>query len=265
MEILNIFERKLRIKNYSERTIKTYLFYSKQFLINTSTKDAYQLSIKSLDLYLQNYKYTSISQQNQIINALKLFYRYILNKSDIHLSKIERPRKQKHLPKVIVKEILIKRISSIKNLKHKAILQLTYSVGLRVSEVINLKLEDIDSSRMIIHIKNSKGNKDRIVPLSTATLNTLMGYYQEHHPKEYILNGQFKLQYSIHSCQNIFKKYIDKNLKFHTLRHSFATSLVENGTNLRVIQNILGHSSSKTTEIYTHISNNMLKNVELPI
>lgn len=265
MEILNIFERKLRIKNYSERTIKTYLFYSKQFLINTSTKDAYQLSIKSLDLYLQNYKYTSISQQNQIINALKLFYRYILNKSDIHLSKIERPRKQKHLPKVIAKEILIKRISSIKNLKHKAILQLTYSVGLRVSEVINLKLEDIDSSRMIIHIKNSKGNKDRIVPLSTATLNTLRGYYKEHHPKEYLFNGQFKLQYSIHSCQNIFKKYIDKNLKFHTLRHSFATSLVENGTNLRVIQNILGHSSSKTTEIYTHISNNMLKNVELPI
>ena len=114
MEILNIFERKLRIKNYSERTITTYLFYSKQFLINTGTKDAYQLSIKSLDLYLQNYKYTSISQQNQIINALKLFYKYVLNKSDIHLSKIERPRKQKYLPKVNISLSLANKYLSYK-------------------------------------------------------------------------------------------------------------------------------------------------------
>lgn len=267
MEILNIFERKLRIKNYSERTIKTYCFYSKQFILNLEVKDPYQLTTKQLMLYLENYKYTSISQQNQVINSLKLFYKYILNRSELHLLKIERPRKERKLPKVISKDILLSKINLITNLKHKAILQIAYSVGLRVSEIINLKIIDIDSNvdRMTITIVQSKGKKDRVLPLSPNVLTTLREYYKQYHPKEYLFNGQFKLQYSTHSCQSIFKKYIDRNMKFHTLRHSFATSLVENGTNLAIIQKLLGHSSSKTTEIYTHVSNKLLLQVELPI
>ena len=194
-----------------------------------------------------------------------MFYKYILNRSELHLSKIERPIKERKLPKVISKDVLIKKINCISNLKHKAILQLTYSVGLRVSEVVNLKILDIDSNRMIINIVQSKGNKDRVVPLSINVLETLREYYKQYHPKEYLFNGQFKLQYSSHSCQSIFKKYINKDMKFHTLRHSFATSLVENGTNLAIIQKLLGHSSSKTTEIYTHVSNKLLLEVNLPI
>lgn len=265
MEVLNVFEKRLRLRNYSERTIKTYSFYSRQFLINLNVKDAYQLTTKELVLYLEAYKYTSISQQNQVINTLKLFYKHILNRSEIHLSKIERPRKEKHLPRVIDRDFLVLKINAIKNIKHKAILQLTYSVGLRVSEVVNMKLADIDSKRMIIHIKNAKGKKDRIVPLSPVVLETLRAYFKEYRPKEYLFNGQFCLQYSIHSCQLIFKKYIDQKSKFHTLRHSSATTLLENGTDMRIIQKILGHSSVKTTEIYTHVSTQLLSRVALAI
>lgn len=265
MEVLNIFEKRLRIKNYSERTIKTYCFYSKQFILNLKAKDAYQLTTKQLVDYLYSYKYTSVSQQNQVINALKLFYKHILNRSEIHLRKIERPRKEKHLPQIIDRDFIVSKINAIKNIKHKAILQLTYSAALRVSEIVNLKIEDIDSKRMIIHIKNAKGRKDRIVPLSPIVLETLRNYYKEYHPKVYLFNGQFDLKYSIHSCQLIFKKYIDGKSHFHILRHSSATALLEKGTDLRIIQNILGHSSVKTTEIYTHVSTQLLSKIALAI
>jgi site-specific recombinase XerD len=145
------------------------------------------------------------------------------------------------------------------------ILTLTYSVGLRVSEVVNLKIEDIDSKRMLIHIKNAKGKKDRIVPLSQKVLELLREYWKEYKPSIYLFNGQQSSQYSIGSCQKIYKKYIDQNSSIHTLRHSSFTNLLENGTDLRIIQKIAGHSSSKTTEIYTHISNNILGKVKLPI
>jgi site-specific recombinase XerD len=157
------------------------------------------------------------------------------------------------------------KLSKIENLKHKTILTLTYSVGLRVSEIINLKIEDIDSKRMIIHIKNAKGKKDRIVPLSENVQNLIKIYSEKYTPKEYLFNGQSTNKYSIQSCQNIYKKYIDENSSIHTLRHSAFTNLLENGTDLRIIQKIAGHSSTKTTEIYTHVSNQLLNKVNLPI
>ena len=142
---------------------------------------------------------------------------------------------------------------------------MTYSVGLRVSEVVNLKIQDIDSKRMLIHIKNAKGRKDRIVPLSQNVLDLLREYYKKYKPKEYLFNGQTTIQYSVGSCQKIYKKYIDINSSIHTLRHSSFTNLLESGTDLRIIQKIAGHSSSKTTEIYTHVSNKLLSKVNLPI
>ena len=118
---------------------------------------------------------------------------------------------------------------------------------------------------MIIHIKNAKGRKDRIVPLSQYVLELLRKYFKEYLPKEYLFNGQNSTQYSIGSCQRIYKKYIDKGSSIHTLRHSSFTNLLESGTDLRIIQKIAGHSSSKTTEIYTHVSNQLLSKVNLPI
>ena len=162
-------------------------------------------------------------------------------------------------------EYIKSQLSKIVNLKHRVILTLTYSVGLRVSEVVNLKIVDIDSKRMLIHIENAKGRKDRIVPLSRTVLELLREYFKEYRPKVYLFNGQNGLQYSIGSCQKIYKKYIDSDSSIHTLRHSSFTNLLESGTDLRIIQKIAGHSSTKTTEIYTHVSNQLLNKVNLPI
>ena len=265
MKILKIFEEKLRYKNYSEKSIKLYSSYLKFFLECEGIKDPYQVRTQQIIIFLENHHYSSCSQQNQYIGALKLFAKYILNKKDIHLTKIERPKSEKKLPRVIDGEFIKEQLSKIENLKHKTILTLTYSVGLRVSEIVNLKIEDIDSNRMLIHIKNAKGRKDRIVPLSQNVLNLLRDYFKQYRPSEYLFNGQTTNKYSIGSCQKIYKKYIDPNTSIHTLRHSSLTGLLENGTNLRVIQKIAGHSSSKTTEIYTHVSNKILGEVNLVI
>lgn len=261
---LEKFSNILRVKNYSERTINSYISYC-NFYINFNKKETYSLNEKDLTEYVNNYKYSSISQQNQIISSLKLFYKYILNKKNIHLDKIERPRKEKKLPKVIDSELILKNLDEITNLKHKSILSLTFSVGLRVSEIINLKIEHIDSKRMLILIENGKGKKDRFVPLSETILNLLRIYYKEYKPKTYLFNGQNSIQYSVKSCQNIYKKYIDNKTSIHNLRHSCFTNLLEVGTNLRIIQTLAGHSNVKTTEIYTHVSKKLLNNIKLPI
>jgi integrase/recombinase XerD len=265
MKILKIFEEKLRYKNYSEKTINLYVSYLSFFLIQEDVKDAYGVTTQKIVNFLENKSYSSTSQQNQYIGCLKLFAKYVLNKKDIHLSKIERPKSEKKLPQVIDHNHIINQLSKIENIKHKAILTITYSVGLRVSEVVNLKIEDIDSKRMLIHIKNAKGKKDRIVPLSQTVLVLLREYWKEYKPKIYLFNGQSSDQYSIQSCQKIYKKYIDEVSSIHTLRHSSFTNLLENGTDIRIIQKLAGHSSSKTTEIYTHVSNELLNKVNLPI
>jgi site-specific recombinase XerD len=136
---------------------------------------------------------------------------------------------------------------------------------LRVSEICNLKISDIDSKRMLIHVKNAKGRKDRIVPLSVNILELLRSYFREYKPNVYLFNGQSSPQYSHRSCNQIVKKYIGEDYHFHLLRHSSFTALLESGTDLRIIQQIAGHSSSKTTEIYTHVSNNLLSQIQLPL
>jgi site-specific recombinase XerD len=178
---------------------------------------------------------------------------------------IEYPRSEKKLPRVIDKKFLLDKLSLIQNKKHKAILTLAYSTGMRVSEVCNLKIIDIDSKRMVVIIRQSKGRKDRIVALSQKVLEILREYFLEYNPKEYLFNGQFDLQYSHTSCNAIVKQYLGKEYHFHLLRHSNATALLEAGTDLRIIQKHLGHSSSKTTEIYTHVSTNILQSMALPI
>lgn len=202
--------------------------------------------------------------QNQFISSIKLFYKYF-RKKNLKINILERPRKDNNLPKIINNNHLVKSINDIKNLKHKAILSLAYSVGLRVSEVINLKIEDIDSKRMIIFIKNSKGNKDRIVPLSENILFLLRKYYKKYKPIIYLFNGQKNIKYSKTSCNKLVKHYIGNDFHFHLLRHSCFTELTERGIDLRIIQKLAGHASSKTTEIYTHVSKNKLISIPLPL
>ncbi len=263
-KIIKICEEKFIYLNYSPRTKDNYLCHIRDFLNTLNDKQIIHCSSKDFQFYLDNYKFTSVSQQNQVINAIRFLYNYGLDKKYDKVS-FKRPKSEKKLPKVVDGEFIKNQLFKIENLKHKAILTLTYSVGLRVSEIVNLKIEDVDSKRMLIHIKNAKGRKDRLVPLSPTVLNLLREYYIDYKPKEYLFNGQNSNRYSIGSCQKIYKKYIEESGHIHTLRHSCATNLLENGTDLKLIQKILGHSNVKTTEIYTHVSNQMLSKINLPI
>jgi len=258
-----ICNQKLKYLNYSNRTIDIYLYYINQFLDNNET---YPTRLKSKDFqkYLDNYSFTSVSQQNQVINSIRFLYKYGLNKKYDKVS-FKRPRRENKLPQVIDCNFIISRLNEIENIKHKSILSLAFSAGLRVSEVINLKIRDIDSKRMIINIRNSKGRKDRVVPLSNDVLILIRNYYLKYRPIEYLFNGQFSVLYSSSSCNKIMKKYIGNNYHFHQLRHSCFTHLLECGTDLRIIQKLAGHNSSKTTEIYTYVSNNLLHKIQLPV
>lgn len=261
---LELYRKELVLKNYSENTIKNYVSQVDLFLRNyngvfTEPSKINETSIKN---WLLQFK--TRNSMCHSISALKLFYKLVI-KQPMKFRYIEYPRSEKKLPKIIEKEFLLEQLDKITNSKHKALLTLTYSTGMRVSEVINLLISDIDSKRMIITIRQSKGRKDRIVPLSQKVLELLRVYFTEYQPKEYLFNGQFSIQYSETSCNQLVKKYIGKEYHMHLLRHSNATALLEAGTDLRIIQKHLGHSSSKTTEIYTHVSTASLKMMPLPI
>lgn len=261
---LEMYSDDLKLKNYSSNTIENYKAQVGLFLKhfnNVATKPS-EISEKQIKewLLLAN----SINGRKHRISAVKLFYK-LTGKQPLKFKHIEYPRSEKKLPQIIEKNFLLEQISKIENKKHKAIIALAYSTGMRVSEVCNLQIRDIDSKRMVITIRQSKGRKDRIVALSERILEILRSYFSEYKPKEFLFNGQFDLQYSSRSCNEIVKKYLGKEYHFHLLRHSNATALLEAGTDLRIIQKHLGHSSSKTTEIYTHVSTNVLQSMALPI
>lgn len=261
---VGLYSEDLKLKNYSLNTIKNYSSQVDMFLnkFNSVVEKPSEINESMIKEYLLSFK--TRNSMCHSMSALKVFYRLTI-KQPMKFKHIECPRSEKKLPQIIDKDFLLQKLSKIENLKHKAILTLTYSTGMRVSEVCNLKIADIDSKRMLIHIKNAKGRKDRIVPLSPNVLILLRQYFKEYKSKEYLFNGQFRLQYSHRSCNEIVKKYIGGDYHIHQLRHSFATSLLEAGTDLRVIQKCLGHNSSKTTEIYTHVSTNILSKISLPI
>lgn len=261
---VELYSEDLKLKNYAKNTIENYCSQVKCFLeyfnkVATKPSEISEKQIKDW-LLLAN----SINGRKHRISAVKLFYKYT-GKQPLKFRHIEYPRSEKKLPQIIEKDYLLEQIAKIENKKHKAIISLAYSTGMRVSEVCNLKISDIDSKRMIITIRQSKGRKDRIVALSEKILEILREYFLQYKPKEYLFNGQFDLKYSHRSCNQIVKQYLGKDYHFHQLRHSNATALLEAGTDLRIIQKHLGHSSSKTTEIYTHVSTAILQKMNLPI
>jgi site-specific recombinase XerD len=259
-----MYSEDLRFANYAGNTIKNYCAQVELFLkyFNEKATKPSEINEKQIKDWLMLSKTTNSMKHR--ISAVKLFYEFT-GKQPLKFKYIKYPRSEKHLPKVIDGDFLRDRISKIKNIKHKAIIMLAYSVGLRVSEVINLKIADIDSARMILTIRQAKGMKDRVVPLSPNVLTCLREYYKEDKPKEYLFNGQFSPKYSPTSCNQIVKKYLGESYHFHLLRHSSFTSMLEAGTDLRIIQKIAGHKNSKTTEIYTHVSTALLHRVALPV
>ena len=270
-ESVNHFKRWLMQKRYSESTVKTYVGSIIVFLHYHKAKNIEELNAidwENFNLeYIIKNKY-SASYQNQVCNAIKLFFSKEFGLY-LPIEKIERPRREHLLPNVLSSEEVKKILSSCINLKHRAMLSLIYSAGLRRSELINLKLTDIDSSRMTLHIRQSKGKKDRVLPLSVKILDLLREYFKAYKPKEYLFEGQTGGMYGKRSIQLVFnnalkKSGIKKQASLHTLRHSNATHLLEAGTDLRYIQELLGHKSSKTTEIYTHVSQTKLQNIRNP-
>tara|TARA_B100001093_G_C26841003_1_gene1020549 strand:- start:213 stop:1049 length:837 start_codon:yes stop_codon:yes gene_type:complete len=255
---------------YSKNTISTYvacLGYFKNYFKGTALDQLKKEDILDYLFHLieQNY---SRSTQNQHINAIKFYYEKKLGRKR-EFYHIERPIKEQKLPTILSKNEVQFLLKKTKNIKHLTILAVIYSCGLRVSEIINLKIEDIDSQRMIINVRKAKGNKDRQVQLTQKILNLLRLYYQSYNPTTYLIGGQMGGKYSSSSIQKIIKSSarlakIYKNVTPHTLRHSFATHLLENGTDIRYIQTILGHSDIKTTQIYTHVSSAHLKNIQNP-
>jgi site-specific recombinase XerD len=201
--------------------------------------------------------------------ALRFYYVKMQGRKDWEFH-LPFPRRAETLPNILSQREVKGIFDAIDNLKHKTMLLMGYAAGLRVSEVVNLKLKDIDSDRMVISIKGAKGKKDRCVMLSQVLLETLRDYYKAYKPKEWLFEGQSYDCYSTRSVQKIFqnakeKASIKKEVSFHALRHSFATHLHEAGTDIRIIQELLGHNSSKTTERYTHVSNRTIQKVQSPL
>jgi len=212
----------------------------------------------------------SAASVNQTINAIRFYYVEYLKKP-FAVGDIPRPRNEKKLPVVLDKEEIKCIFDAVPNLKHKALLMITYSGGLRVGEVVRLQLEDIDSKRMTIHVHKAKGRKDRYTILGKKTIEVLREYYKSYRPTRWLFEGQQSGHHlTERSAQQVFKDAvtnarIHKNVSIHSLRHTFATHLLEAGVDLRYIQELLGHRSSKTTEIYTHVSRQRLSEIQNPI
>lgn len=265
------FEEVLKLKAYSKATIKTYLTEFSQFLKFLNENSVNEVANEDVNKYLYNLVLNKLSE-NQIhsrINAIKGYFKYIDNK-ELNLELIIRPKKKKMLPNVLSKTEIKKIFSVIENDKHLLMLKLCYGMGLRVSEIINLKVSNIDSSRMMVHIENAKGKKDRYVNLPQTVLTDLRVYYLKYKPDVYLFGGQYGGQYTARSVQSVFKRAlkkanIQKQISIHGLRHSFATHLLEKGTDMVFIQKLLGHQNMKTTEIYAKVSTKILKNVESPL
>jgi integrase/recombinase XerD len=262
----------MKSKRYSENTIKTYIDALKTFLRFFENKDFTEIENEDLVYFNNEYilkKNYSESFQNQVVNAVKLFYRIVEHKK-LNPEIIHRPKRAKTLPNVLSKEEVKGILNSLTNKKHIAMLSLIYSCGLRSGELLNLKPEHVDSKRNILILKNSKGKKDRIAPLSNKTIDMLREYFKEYRPKTYLFEGQIEnTMYDVRSLQLVMKKAIkqakiNKPATLHWLRHSYATQLLESGINLRYIQEILGHKNSKTTEIYTHVSTRNLQLIKSP-
>lgn len=272
VKLIEQYRKYLKSKRYADSTIKTYsealsIFF--RFFHDKPIDD-----IDNNDLIHFNNEYIlknrySQCYQNQVVNAIKLFYKKIQSRR-LEVDLIERPRTEKKLPNVISKEDVKAILEALDNLKHKTMLSLIYACGLRRGELLSLTIKDIYSDRKVLFVRQSKGKKDRIVPLSQKTLDLLRQYYKEYRPVKYLFEGQQPgTPYSEKSLESVMKQARNKSrvnrpVTLHWLRHCYATHLLDNGTDVRFIQELLGHKSTKTTQIYTHVSNKSLQQIRSP-
>lgn len=266
------FGKLLEIKRYSLNTITVYLSFIRLFYYANNKEDISLLKnneIVSLAFHIVNKKQYAAASHKQFISALKLYYKEMHNRL-VNFDSIKPRNRPKSNPIVLSKQEIKKILHVTHNLKHRAILTTIYSLGLRVGEAINLKIVDIDGDRNLVTIKKGKGYKDRAVMLSPVLKKLLRDYFIKFRPKEYLFEGANGGKYSTSSIRKILanstkKAKIKKAVVPHSLRHSFATHLLENGTDIRVIQVLLGHNSIKTTQLYTKVSTTLIHQVKSPL
>jgi integrase/recombinase XerD len=267
-----LFKKWMEHKRYGPSSICTYTEALQIFLVFMLPKTAQEIVADDMIRFVNEYiirNNLSYSYQNQFVNSAKLFFKQVI-KSPLDIEKLERPRREHKLPNVLSKEEVKAILTSQKNTKHRTMLSLIYACGLRRSELLSLRPKDIDSKRNILKIINAKGKKDRIIPISENIIEMLRAYYKLYKPKIWLFEGQEEqTPYSEKSLQSVLKQAVEKAginkpVTLHWLRHSYATHLLESGTDLRYIQELLGHKSSKTTEIYTHVSTKSLQKIKSP-
>jgi integrase/recombinase XerD len=269
---LRMMEEKLHLKGYSFSTVKTYLEQFKLFTLffpDSHPLDLGENEIHAYLLYLVEKKQVSRSTQNQSINAIKFFYEKVM-KQEQKVYCIERPLKEKKLPEVLSQEEVMALFNAVDNLKHKTMLMVIYSAGLRRSELLWLRKGDVDLDRKTVFIRGGKGHKDRQSILGASLVPLLLRYLEQYQPMYWFFEGRGGLRYSETSLQHILKDAaakagIRKSVHLHMLRHSFATHLLEAGTATRYIQVLLGHESPKTTEIYAHVTRFALDKIQSPL
>lgn len=272
VQALRMMEQKLKLRGYSVNTQRTYLQHFKEFLLffyESHPIDISEAEIRNFILFLIEKRKLSKSTQNQAINSIKFFYEQVLMQ-ERKVYYIERPIKDKRLPEVLSQEEVMRIFDALANIKHKAMLMLIYSAGLRRSEMLNLRIGDADFDRNIVFIRGGKGHKDRQSVLSQNLVPLLQEYLKEYRPGFWLFEGPKGERYSASSLQQILKQAsakagLKKVVRLHMLRHSFATHLLESGTSTRYIQVLLGHESPKTTEIYAHVSRFALDKIQSPL
>jgi site-specific recombinase XerD len=263
----------LKLKGYSESTIRTYRYEFAQFLValkSNSVENCDAEKVRSYLFYCHDHLKLAENTLHSRMNALKFYFEQVLHRDKLFFQDIPRPKKHSQLPKTIHASGIKKMFDVTTNLKHNTTLKLCYGMGLRLSEIVNLKINDIDSRNMQVFIERGKGKKDRYVNLPYSILEQLRAYYKIYRPKKYLFEGQDGGQYAKRSMQNVFKNAlkkarINKQVGIHSLRHSYATHLLEQGTDIRFIQELLGHKDLKTTLIYTDVTNNSIRNIRSPL
>ncbi len=271
-ELISKYESKLILKNYSDRTVEVYVSALGIFIAYLKNNDVEKVTPKILEefyRYAQKELDYGYSMMKQLLASVKFLYQDVLKK-DIDFDFNIKMKKPSTIPEVLSVEEVQRLLNSFTNIKHKAIFTLCYSAGLRLGEILNIKISDIDSDRMQIRISQAKGKKDRYSLLSPKVLELLRKYVSEYKPSEYLFEGQKGGKYSSSSVQQLMRRHrkkanIKKKATPHTLRHSFVTHLLDNGTDIRFIQELLGHAHISTTQIYTHVSSRSLKDVKSPI
>lgn len=261
----------LETRRYSFNTAKTYVSLFRDFMACYRDRDLIEINEMDIKAYLLKVVQSgkSTSYQNQVINAIKFYYEQVLDMPQ-RFYEVERPLKEHRLPVVLSTEEITALLDATANLKHKTMLTILYSAGLRRQELLDLEQKDIHADRMQIHVRAAKGKKDRYTVLSVKALSLLREYLNQYKPRKWVFEGPNNSQYSASSLASIvrigcLKAGIAKEVTPHTLRHSFATHLLENNVDLRYIQSLLGHNSSRTTEMYTHISTRFTRNIQSPL